>query len=94
MAYFKINKPQLSRVKLFFDRCISTPGRKLSESMISKIVEKRLRHELNTLMKICEPCRRHLDRYEIPSISEESSDEEVVQRVNLEVLSQVSCNIS
>ena len=92
MADFKINKLQLSCVKLFFDRCISTPDRKLSESMISKIVEKRLRqeHELNTLMKICEPCRRHLDRYEIPSISEESSDEEVVQRVNLEVLSQES----
>ena len=92
MADFKINKPQLSCVKLFFDRCISTPGCKLSESIISKIVEKRLRqeHELNTLMKICEPCRRHLDRYEIPSISGESSDEEVVRRVNLKVLSQES----
>ena len=45
MADFKINKPQLSCVKLFFDRCISTPDRKLSESIIPKIVEKRLRQE-------------------------------------------------
>ena len=37
MADFKTNKPQLSCVKLFFDRCISTPDRKLSESIISKI---------------------------------------------------------
>lgn len=67
--------------------------RYLTEALIQKIVEKGLREEgaLNTSMSICNSCRVGLQR-DIPNESDDQSseEEEVIQRVNLEVLSQES----
>ena len=74
--------------------------RNLTEALIQKIVEKGLREEgvLNTSMSICNSCRVGLQRdianesvEELPTDDDLSSEEEeVIQRVNLEVLSQES----
>ena len=74
--------------------------RNLTEALIQKIVEKRLREEgvLNTSMSICNSCWVGLQRdianesvEELPIDDDLSSEEEeVIQRVNLEVLSQES----